>query len=55
MNREIVMGVALAVLTAGAALAAGPASGPKVGDSIPGPFNPYNVTGADAGQKRCQV
>lgn len=55
MNREIVMGAALAVLTAGALLAEGPASGPKVGERIPGPFNPYNVTGDDAGQKRCQV
>jgi hypothetical protein len=30
-------------------------SGPQVGDRIPGPFNPYNVTGEDAGLKRCQV
>lgn len=55
MNRAMVMGCALAVLTAGAVLAEGPKSGPKVGDQIPGPFNPYNVTGDDAGQKRCQV
>jgi hypothetical protein len=37
------------------AVAAGPKSGPQVGERIPGPFNPYNVTGEDAGLKRCQV
>jgi hypothetical protein len=28
-------------------------SGPQVGDEVPGPFQPLNVTGADAGQKVC--
>jgi hypothetical protein len=30
-------------------------SGPQVGAEIPGSFNPLNVTGEDAGQKRCLV
>ena len=29
-------------------------SGPEVGKSVPA-FNPLNVTGSDAGEKRCQV
>jgi hypothetical protein len=47
--------VTLAALLTGIALAEGPKSGPQVGDRIPGPFNPYNVNGEDAGLKRCQV
>jgi hypothetical protein len=43
-------------LLAGAEPARAPLkSGPKVGDDIPGSFNPLNVTGPDAGQKRCLV
>jgi hypothetical protein len=30
-------------------------SGPQVGESIPGPFNPLNVNGPTAGQKQCLV
>jgi hypothetical protein len=30
-------------------------SGPQVGQFIGGPYNPLNVTGADAGGKTCQV
>jgi hypothetical protein len=30
-------------------------SGPQVGEKIPGPFLPLNVTGPDAGKKACQV
>jgi hypothetical protein len=48
-------GATLALLMASVALADGPKSGPQVGDRIPGPFNPYNVNGEDAGLKRCQV
>ena len=45
------LGAALAVvLLAGSALADEPLkSGPQVGQNIPGPFNPLNVTGASAG------
>ncbi len=28
-------------------------SGPQVGQDVPGPFHPLNVTGAKAGQKNC--
>lgn len=28
-------------------------SGPQVGEQVPGPFHPLNVTGAKAGQKNC--
>jgi hypothetical protein len=41
-------------LTVGAALAAEPvASGPQVGEKIPGPFKPLNATGPDAGKEEC--
>ena len=30
-------------------------SGPKVGDGVPRPFNPLNVTGKFAGNKQCLV
>jgi hypothetical protein len=30
-------------------------SGPQVGTRVPGPFNPLNVTGDNAGTKTCQV
>jgi hypothetical protein len=57
MTHRIAMGASLAVaLLVGAALAADALeSGPKVGNKIPGPFNPLNVTGEDAGEKRCLV
>lgn len=29
-------------------------SGPQVGERVPGPFSPLNVTGANAGEKCCQ-
>jgi hypothetical protein len=29
-------------------------SGPQVGKAVPGPFEPYNVTGASAGRQACQ-
>src|SRR5688572_4353277 len=28
-------------------------SGPQVGEQVPGPFHPLNVTGAEAGKKNC--
>lgn len=54
MKRLLIVSVAVA-LAAGTALAEGLKSGPQVGDSIPGPFHPMNVTGADAGKARCLV
>ena len=53
--------LAAAVLTltvaVGGGLAGGGAvkSGPQVGEKIPGPFHPLNVTGEKAGQKNCLV
>jgi hypothetical protein len=45
----------LALLAGNVGRAEGPKSGPQAGQEIPGPFNPLNITGPDAGQKRCQV
>jgi hypothetical protein len=47
--------VACALLAGGAFAADVVKSGPQTGEKLPGPFNPLNVTGEDAGQKRCQV
>lgn len=57
MKSRIAVGASLAVaVLVGAALATeGLKSGPQVGQPIAGPFNPLNVTGDDAGTKRCQV
>src|SRR5437667_11270417 len=41
-------------LVAGLAVAAEALkSGPQVGEDVPGPFHPLNVTGEDAGKKAC--
>jgi hypothetical protein len=57
MKNRIIVGASLAcALLVGSALAADALrSGPQTGEKIPGPFSPLNVTGEDAGQKRCQV
>jgi hypothetical protein len=57
MKYCIPLGASVAVLLAGSILAADEAlkSGPQVGQNIPGPFNPLNVTGPSAGEKACQV
>jgi hypothetical protein len=56
MKYGLFLGASLAVLLASSALAAAPLkSGPQVGQIIPGPFNPLNVTGDNAGEKVCQV
>jgi hypothetical protein len=57
MKYCIPLGMSVAVLLAGSVLAADDAlkSGPQVGQTIPGPFNPLNVTGPNAGEKACQV
>ena len=42
------------VLCAGVVLAGEPVkSGPQVGETVPGPFHPLNVTGEKAGEKAC--
>lgn len=56
MKRCIGVGTLLTGLLAGGLVwAEAPKSGPQVDDEIPGAFNPLNITGPDAGQKRCQV
>ena len=57
MKLRLAVGSSLAVvLLVGGAIAADDLkSGPQVGTSVPGPFNPLNVNGSDAGQKRCLV
>ena len=57
MKHRIVMGVfTIAVLAAAGAVAGDSLkSGPPVGQNIPGPFHPLNVTGAKAGEKHCLV
>jgi hypothetical protein len=56
MRHRTLLGASAALaLLAGSVLAADVKSGPQAGDRIPGAFNPLNVTGDDAGQKRCLV
>jgi hypothetical protein len=46
--------LAVFVLIAATASAAEPLkSGPQVGDKVPGPFEPFNVTGENAGEDCC--
>ncbi len=47
--------LAVAVVAHHATADEGLKSGPQVGKSIGGPFNPLNVTGDNAGEKVCQV
>ena len=57
MTYRIAAGASLAfVLLFGSTRAdVGLKSGPQVGDAIPHPFNPTNVTGKFAGTKQCLV
>ena len=51
LKNAIALGVFMAV---GVAAAAEPvASGPQVGEKVPGPFKPLNATGPDAGKEEC--
>lgn len=43
----------LALVVGGVYAAEKLASGPQVGQEVPGPFHPLNVTGESAGQKAC--
>ena len=47
--------LAAALLFCSAGLAAELKSGPQVNQQIPGPFNPLNINGSQAGNKFCQV
>ncbi|MFL5241999.1 MAG: hypothetical protein ACJ8FY_07815 [Gemmataceae bacterium] len=57
MKRVIALGGLLGIaLALGQTLAAESLeSGPQVGQDIPGPFKPLNITGEFAGKKECQV
>jgi hypothetical protein len=52
MVRNLLAAAVVAVL-GGAVVAADLKSGPQIGDKVPGPFHPYNVTGEDAGRTAC--
>jgi hypothetical protein len=52
--RSVLAVLAMAVLASTVALAGSVKSGPQVGEKVPGPFAPLNVTGPDAGKKSCQ-
>ncbi len=47
--------LALALVVGGGLAGGALKSGPQVGQRIPGPFHPTNVTGKSAGQKHCLV
>jgi hypothetical protein len=56
MLRKSLFAIAIvgsALLVAGAQTTGSVKSGPKVGDEVPGPFHPLNVTGEKAGEKSC--
>jgi hypothetical protein len=55
MIRKLFLTVPALALVAGLAGAAEVKSGPQPGEKIPGPFNPLNINGEDAGEKRCLV
>ena len=52
--RSMLAAFVVALLSSGIALAGSVISGPQVGEKVPGPFKPLNVTGPDAGQASCQ-
>jgi len=49
-----VSALVLGVLASGLIAAEPVKSGPQVGDKVPGPFEPLNVNGEFAGEKKCQ-
>jgi hypothetical protein len=57
MRNRIAVGssVALVLLVGSVIAAEALKSGPQPGSMLPGPFHPLNVTGANAGNKACQV
>jgi hypothetical protein len=52
--RSTLVSFVVALLSSGIALAGSVVSGPQVGEKVPGPFKPLNVTGPEAGQASCQ-
>jgi hypothetical protein len=57
MKHRIAVSTSLALVLLAGSLVAAEAlkSGPQPGQNVPGPFNPLNVTGKNAGTKTCQV
>lgn len=51
--RFVAAAVALALAFGGLVAAEKVKSGPQVGDAVPGPFEPLNITGPAAGEKSC--
>ena len=51
--RSAAVAFAVALLANGILLAGPIQSGPQVGEKVPGPFSPLNVTGPDAGKTSC--
>jgi hypothetical protein len=52
--RSTLVSFIVALLSSGVALAGSVTSGPQVGEKVPGPFKPLNITGPEAGQASCQ-
>ncbi len=57
MKHRIAVGVSAALVLLAGSILAGETlkSGPQKGENLPGPFSPLNISGANAGQKVCQV
>ncbi len=53
-SRNVLFTLATALVIGGVAVAGSVQSGPPVGEKVPGPFAPLNLTGPDAGKKSCQ-
>jgi hypothetical protein len=53
-SRSALFTLAASLVIGGIAVAGSIQSGPPVGEKVPGPFAPLNLTGPDAGKKSCQ-
>lgn len=53
LHRIVGLSLASALLVSVALAGEAVKSGPQVNEDVPGPFHPYNVTGAKAGVKNC--
>lgn len=54
MKHVLALGAVALVLVAGYTVAQDAVkSGPQVGEKVPGPFHPLNITGENAGEKHC--
>src|ERR1700676_1472643 len=54
MRRTVVLAAVLSLVAVlGVYAQNGVKSGPQVGEKVPGPFHPLNITGKSAGEKHC--